>query len=53
MDYMIRATAADNQIRAFAATTREMVETARAAHNTSAGKAADRRRDDGDHDERR
>ncbi len=35
MDYMIRATAADNQIRAFAATTREMVETARAAHNTS------------------
>lgn len=35
MDYMIRATAADNQIRAFAATTREMVEFARAAHDTS------------------
>ena len=35
MDYMIRATAADNQIRAFAATTREMVETARQYHNTS------------------
>ncbi len=35
MDYMIRATAADHQIRAFAATTREMVEAARAAHDTS------------------
>ncbi|MDD3795622.1 MAG: Hsp33 family molecular chaperone HslO [Lachnospiraceae bacterium] len=35
MDYMIRATAADSQIRAFAASTREMTETARAAHNTS------------------
>lgn len=35
MDYMIRATAAENQIRAFAATTREMVETARQYHNTS------------------
>lgn len=35
MDYVVRATAADNQIRAFAATTKEMVETARAAHNTS------------------
>ena len=34
-DYIIRATAADGQIRAFAATTREMVETARAAHDTS------------------
>lgn len=34
-DYMIRATAADQQIRAFAATTRQMVETARACHNTS------------------
>lgn len=28
-DYIVRATAANNQIRAFAATTREMVETAR------------------------
>lgn len=34
-DYIIKATAADHQIRAYAATTREMVETARAAHNTS------------------
>jgi len=34
-DYIIRATAADGQIRAFAATTRETVETARSAHNTS------------------
>lgn len=35
MDYIVRATAAGGQIRAFAATTRELVETARAAHNTS------------------
>ena len=34
-DYIVRATAADNQIRAFAATTRELVEKARLAHNTS------------------
>ena len=34
-DYMIRATAAEGQIRAFAATTKELVEFARAAHNTS------------------
>lgn len=34
-DYMVRATAANAQIRAFACTTREMVETARASHNTS------------------
>ena len=34
-DYMIRATAADGQNRAFAATTKEMVETAKNAHNTS------------------
>ncbi len=34
-DTMIRATAADNQILALAATTREMVEEARARHNTS------------------
>ena len=34
-DYMIRATAAKGQVRAFAATTREMVEFARNAHNTS------------------
>lgn len=34
-DYIVRATAANNQIRAFAATTRELVEQARSAHNTS------------------
>ena len=34
-DYMIRATAAEGQIRAFAATTRDMVEKAKNAHNTS------------------
>lgn len=34
-DYVIRATAANAQIRAFACTTRGVVETARAAHNTS------------------
>ena len=34
-DYMIRATAADGQVRAFAATTRELVEDAKNAHNTS------------------
>lgn len=34
-DYMIRAIAAGGQIRAFAATTKEMVEYARGAHNTS------------------
>ena len=34
-DYIIRATAAEGQIRAFAATTRGLVEYARSAHNTS------------------
>lgn len=34
-DYMIRATAADGQIRAFAITSKTMVETARIHHNTS------------------
>lgn len=34
-DYMVRATAADDQIRAFAATTRELTECARAMHGTS------------------
>ncbi len=34
-DYIVRATAANNQIRAFAATTRNVVETARQAHETS------------------
>ena len=35
MDYIVRATAAGGQIRAFAVTSREMVETARSYHNTS------------------
>lgn len=34
-DYIVRATAADNQIRAFAATTRDLAEQARSIHNTS------------------
>ncbi len=34
-DYIVRATAADGQVRAFSATTREMAETARQRHNTS------------------
>lgn len=34
-DYIVRATAANSQIRAFAATTRDLTEHARAAHNTS------------------
>ena len=34
-DYIVRATAANAQIRAFACTTRETVETARMNHNTS------------------
>lgn len=35
MDYIVRATAANQQIRAFAITSRDMVETAREHHNTS------------------
>lgn len=34
-DYIVRATAANHQIRAFAATTRELAEHARSIHNTS------------------
>lgn len=34
-DYIVRVTAADNQIRAFAATTRNLVEYAKTIHNTS------------------
>lgn len=34
-DYIVRGTAADGQIRAFAATTRNLVETARQMHGTS------------------
>ena len=56
-DYIVRATAAQGQIRAFAATTREMVETARKAHNTSPvvtaalGRLLTGRRHDGSDDE--
>ncbi len=39
-DYIIRATAAGGQVRAFAATTRDTVEAARAAHNLSPVAAA-------------
>ena len=35
MDHLIRATAADDQVRAFAADSAQIVEFARAAHNTS------------------
>ena len=35
MDYIVRAIAADAQIRAFAATTKDLTEYARAAHDTS------------------
>ena len=34
-DYLVRATAAEGQIRAFAITSRDTVETARARHDTS------------------
>ena len=34
-DYIVRATAANAQIRAFAATTRDLVEVARKSHDTS------------------
>lgn len=34
-DYLVRATAADAQVRAFAVTSRNLVETARQAHDTS------------------
>lgn len=34
-DYIVRATAADGQVRGFAATTRQMAEHARSVHNTS------------------
>ena len=34
-DYIVKATAANNQIRAYAATTKNLVERARGMHNTS------------------
>ena len=56
--YIVRATAAEGQVRAFAATTKELVETAREHHNTQpgcdsgTGKITDSRSDDGKHDEK-
>lgn len=56
-DYIVRATAAEGQIRAFAITSRELVETARQDHNTSPVATAalgrlECRCHDGCHDER-
>ena len=54
-DYIIRAIAANDQIRAFAAVTTETVETARQDHNTSCnsgtGTSSYSRCHDGYHDE--
>ncbi len=55
-DYIVRATAGDGKIRAFAATTGNLVEEARKRHDTSpvatAGlKTSDSRSNDGRHDE--
>lgn len=58
-DYIVRATAADSQIRAFAATTREMTEYARKVHEESPvacaalGRLMTGRSHDGSDDERR
>ena len=56
MDYIVRATAADGQIRAFAATTRE-TSTPGSQHepgcNRSAGPPSDSRCNDGRYDEGR
>ena len=57
-DYIVRAMAADNQIRAFAITSRNIVETARQHHNTSPvataalGRLLTGGSDDGCYDER-
>ena len=54
-DYIVRAIAADGQIRAFAATTKNMVEEARTRHNMSpiaTGQTDDRRCNDGNNDEK-
>ena len=58
-DYIVRAIAADSQIRAFAAVTTETVETARQDHNTSPvataalGRLSHSRNHDGCNDEGR
>ena len=52
-DYIVRATAGNAQIRAFAAVTTNLVEEAREHHGSysSAGTTPYRRSDDGKHDE--
>lgn len=56
-DYIVRATVADGQIRAFAAYTKDVVEEARRRHNTSPtadgsiGTVADSWYNDGSYDE--
>ena len=58
-DYIVRATAANNQIRAFAITSKDLVEEARRRHNTSPvitaglGRLLSGARNDGCDDERR
>ena len=58
VDYIVRATGANHQVRIFAASTRELVEYARQIHNTSPvataalGRLFNRRRHDGMHAER-
>ena len=54
-DYIVRATAADSQIRAFAITSKEMVEEARRAHDTRpviTAASFERCGNDGNNDER-
>ena len=51
-DYIVRASAANAQIRAFAAVTTELTEEARKRHETSPVATAHRRSNDGKHDEK-
>ena len=57
-DYIVRATAAGGQMRAFAATTKNLVESARVHHNTSPvataalGRITDSRGNHGKYDEK-
>lgn len=57
-DYIVRATAAGGQMRAFAATTKNLVESARVHHNTSPvataalGRNTDSRGNHGKYDEK-
>lgn len=58
-DYIVHASGAGNQVRIFAASTRDLVEKAREIHNTSPvataalGTSSDCRCHDGQHDEGR